>query len=94
MKCRIESSIRRSRLYLLGVGAGYMFTNYSLGLETSRNGLTYNSNAGLAYVINRNVSIDAVANYTSQPNQAVNGSTSGSESRLNFLLRFQVFLGK
>lgn len=83
----------RVRPYL-GVGAGYMVTKYSRGLEMSQNGLTYNGNAGLAYFLNRNVSIDAVANYTSQPNQAASGSTSGSETRLNFLLRFQVFLGR
>lgn len=83
----------RLRPYL-AVGAGYLVTQYKGEREVSHNGAMYNGNVGLAYFINRNVSIDAVANYSSQPYQARSSFSVSNDEQLNFLLRFQIFLGK
>lgn len=90
---RVYLTNTRIRPYL-AVGAGYLFTQYRGERETSHNGLTYNGNAGLAFFFNRHVSLDAVGNFTSRPYQAQNNFSVSNENRLNFHLRFQVFLGK
>jgi Outer membrane protein beta-barrel domain len=83
----------RIRPYL-SVGAGYLFTQYRGEREVSHNGVTYNGNAGLAYFLNRNVSLDLVGNFTSQPYQARSSFSVSNDNRLNFHLRFQIFLRK
>ncbi len=83
----------RVRPYL-SVGAGYLFTRYTGERKTSHNGVTYSGNVGLAYFFNRHVSLDAVADFTSQPYQAQNTFAEENDNQLNFHLRFQVILGK
>ncbi len=84
----------RIRPYL-AMGVGYLSSQYKFGQDkVSHDGLTYNGNVGVAYFINRHMSLDAVANITGRPNLAQRTFSPERQNQLNFHLRFQIFLGK